>query len=310
MWLESLRGDRSPVKAGQLFDFKIEEEATGRSQHVSVLTLFLVGAECPFRCTMCDLWRYTLPHPTPVGSIAKQVREGLAHQGHATWIKLYNASNFFDVRSVPLEDLRMIADLVSGFDRVIVENHPKLLKESILEFSSRIDGKLEIAMGLETVEPNSFRFLNKQFTIDDFVLACQWFGEYDIETRAFVMLQPPLSHPRSSVDWLVQSVDFAWENHVRHVSVIPTRMGNGAMESLEKQGLFTPPTAAQLEEAFARCLERNDRGIVTVDLWDWEKLSGHCSDCRERRRQRLEEMNRLQRVAPYPSRNCRCVDLS
>src|SRR3989442_2597209 len=34
------------------------------------LTVFLSGAECPFTCSFCDLWRWTIDEPTP------QVAEG------------------------------------------------------------------------------------------------------------------------------------------------------------------------------------------------------------------------------------------
>ena len=309
-WIESLRGPRHSVSAGQLFDFALEQEAVSASKLVSVLTLFLVGAECPFRCTMCDLWKYTLKVDSPIGSIARQVADGLAHRQEATWIKLYNASNFFDVRSVPVADLMQIASMIGDFERVIVENHPRLLRDSITEFSRRIGGKLEVAMGLETIEPSSFRFLNKQFTLEEFRQACRWIEQCEIDARVFLMLQPPLSRPEQSVEWLLRSAQFAWDQHVRHVSIIPTRVGNGAMESLQAEGLFEPPTAAQLELALEKCLQQNPPGIVAVDLWDWEKLAGHCKQCQARRRQRLEEMNRLQRYVAAPSRNCNCEDLS
>ena len=38
------------------------------------LTVFLAGAECPFSCSFCDLWRYTLDGPTPLGALTTQLR--------------------------------------------------------------------------------------------------------------------------------------------------------------------------------------------------------------------------------------------
>ncbi len=34
-----------------------------------------------------------------------------------------------------------------------------------------------------------------------------------------------------------------------------------------------------------------DSSLVTVDLWDWDKLRGTCVDCSQPRRARLAEMN-------------------
>ena len=75
----------------------------------SAVTLFLAGAECVFTCVFCDLWRHTLEGPTLSGSLPGQIERGVAELGAAakaaTAIKLYNASNFFEPRAVPDEDI-------------------------------------------------------------------------------------------------------------------------------------------------------------------------------------------------------------
>ena len=45
---------------------------------VRAATLFLTGSECPWRCVMCDLWRYTTLEDTPVGAIPHQIADALA----------------------------------------------------------------------------------------------------------------------------------------------------------------------------------------------------------------------------------------
>jgi len=95
-----------------------------------VLTVLLAGAECPFTCAFCDLWRRTLDGPTPPGAIPRQLKAALRETGPlpATCAaKLYNASNFFDPRAVPPEDDAAIAALLQPFDRVTVECHPRLV---------------------------------------------------------------------------------------------------------------------------------------------------------------------------------------
>src|SRR6185503_17306815 len=39
------------------------------------LTVFLTGAECPFTCSFCDLWRWTLDGPTPPGALPAQLKQ-------------------------------------------------------------------------------------------------------------------------------------------------------------------------------------------------------------------------------------------
>ena len=76
-------------------------------------TVFLTGRECPWRCAMCDLWRYTTITDTPRGAIAAQIagaRSTLADERvPVTGLKLYNAGSFFDPRAVPEADYDEVA---------------------------------------------------------------------------------------------------------------------------------------------------------------------------------------------------------
>src|SRR6185295_13847790 len=51
----------------------IEDELTAAGAIASVATVFLTGRECPWRCVMCDLWRFTVEEDTPAGAIAAQL---------------------------------------------------------------------------------------------------------------------------------------------------------------------------------------------------------------------------------------------
>ena len=86
------------VDAAQPSGWLREEEQQSDGRRLPTLTVFLAGAECPFDCVFCDLWRHTLDRPTPRGAIPRQIATGLAAAGPPTAgaIKLYNASNFFD----------------------------------------------------------------------------------------------------------------------------------------------------------------------------------------------------------------------
>ena len=44
--------------------------------------MFLSGAECPFTCSFCDLWRWTIDGPTPPGALSIQLERIL--QAHDT----------------------------------------------------------------------------------------------------------------------------------------------------------------------------------------------------------------------------------
>jgi hypothetical protein len=46
--------------------------------------------------------------------------------------------------------------------------------------------------------------------------------------------------------------------------------------------------------------------LVTVDLWDFERLAGTCASCAASRRDRLTRMNLAQRVEPAVTVSCGC----
>ncbi len=264
-----------------------------------VTTVLLRGSECSFRCTMCDLWKSTHLGATPVGNVPAQIRAALAIPRHSEnthgspWIKLYNASNFFAPYNVPTADLPAIADLVQDFDRVIVENHPLLLSTNLADFAARLNGRLEIAMGLETVEPTALRNLNKQITVNDVHRATEKLTSQGVDVRLFVLLRPPGLSESAGIEWCLASIEAARSWGARHVSVIPVRGGNGAMEQLQADGHFEPPLASSLERVLEESVAKSSM-VITADLWDWQRLKGLCALCSQPRFQRLQRMNLTQ----------------
>ena len=116
------------------YAFLVEPERTASGAVEDVATIFLTNKECPFRCTMCDLWKYTLDERVPVGAIPAQIDHALERLPLAKHVKLYNAGNFFDAQAIPPEDHAAIAARVRHFETVIVENHPRLTDDRCVRF--------------------------------------------------------------------------------------------------------------------------------------------------------------------------------
>lgn len=334
------RGTRHPVDTAKPYAVVQEQEACGDGPPAAVTTVFLTASECPLHCVMCDLWKNTLSFPTPLGMIPQQIRQALKGRPRRGWLKLYNSGSFFDRRSIPEADYSEIAALCKGFERVIVENHPRVGARQISRFAEMLDGRLEIAVGLESVQPGMLRRLNKQMTRSDFDGFATRLRSLGIDLRVFLMLRPPWTDAAEAVRWTVLSVKHAIAYGARHISIIPARDGNGWMDDARRQGIFTPPSTDSLEQTLTQSLEcarrfsaasladeysalplfaagRGDREqamplhkphvrkrpqpIVTVDLWDWDQLAS-CAHCSRRRRERLEAMNLRQ--SPLPAIDC------
>jgi hypothetical protein len=326
--IRRLRPPKPLRRAGESMGWTSEQEPDGQGGLVSSRTYFLVGSECRFTCSMCDLWKYTLGEShTPPGSIAvqietlhEQVSKEIPESKHPEWIKLYNASNFFDPANVLPDEYDSIAKLCKGFRRVVVENHASMMaskktQDSVLRFRDLIEGRLEVAMGLETIDPNAMKWLNKSMSLEQFQKAVEFLNGEEIFVRSFVLLQPLGTRVEESVEWALKSCRQAAAWGSQRVSLIPTRSGNGFVEDVASQIGWEPPTASQLETAFNALLvspqEKGVHGarssIYTVDLWDWKTLAGTCEVCSQWRHDRLERMNQLQRVLEsHPPRACTC----
>lgn len=293
----ALRPGRNEVHPDRPYHFLHEQERGTDGALKEVNTIFLANSECPFKCVMCDLWKNTLEEPVQPGDVPIQISYALERLPQSSVIKLYNSGNFFDTKAVPPEDYEAIAGLLSGYERVIIENHPKLCGSDCLDFQQLLSGQLEIAMGLETIHPEVLPKLNKQITTENFAEAAAFLSHNDIASRAFILLNPPyLTNPAENISWAVKSVGFALDCGVSACSIIPTRTGNGAMEKLQREGHYVPPAIDALEQTFEQAL-RFEGGRIFVDLWDLQQFSD-CPHCFEERKRRLDRMNREQQIGP------------
>lgn len=274
--VRKLRPQKPIRRVGESMGFVRELEADGLGGVVIARTYFLVGSECRFTCSMCDLWKYTLEtRKTPEGSLVSQVdalhREyGLRTAGYEgcerydgstaggfggrqEWLKLYNAANFFDHWNVSSEERLAIAQRCGGFERVVVENHAALfqsraVRDEVLRFRDRLDGELEIALGLETIESESMRILNKGMRLEQFQGAVEFLMREGVHSRAFVLLGPAGVPVGESVRWAKATCEQAVAWGVERCCVIPTRGGNGWLDQGERLGYWKPPTRLELEQ--------------------------------------------------------------
>ncbi len=279
----------------------LEPERAADGRVVRTATLLLQNRECPWACLMCDLWKHTLPGPTPPGFVPAQIALGLAGLEHvAEHIKLYNSGSFFDPRAVSPDEYNVITAQLAGFRHIVVESHPRLIGARTGDFHTQLretlGATLEVAVGLETVDPVVLPRLNKGSTLDDFARAAETLHTQGIALRCFVLVRPPFQDEPAALEWAVRSTAHAFALGASVVSLIPTRAGNGAMEALRARGDWAPPSLATLERALAAGLAMG-RGRVFADTWNLP-AEGACAACLPARLSRLHDANLAQSLPP------------
>lgn len=278
----------------------LERERLASGVEVDSGVVLLTNRECPWHCVMCDLWKDTTRESVPRGAIPRQVGQAVR-----TWeaagicpaqVKLYNSGSFFDPAAVPPSDYAAVAAHLGFAQHVVVESHPLLIGERARQWRDLLGGSLEVAMGLETAQPEVLAKLNKKFDLAQFARAAAFLAAERIALRAFVLVSPPFGAPGAGVEWAVRSAEFAFACGASAVTLIPTRGGNGAMERLREAGEFVPPTLAMVEAAQAAALALRC-GRVFADTWALAPSSG-CPHCFQARRERLDRVNLTQCIEP------------
>lgn len=307
-WVLARRGPRNRVDPSRAYAAILEHECADDGTCLPTATLFLTNRECPWRCVMCDLWKNTLETTVPVGSIPSQIEAALRELGPEAaaspnrQIKLYNSGSFFDPGAIPIADHPVIAEQVAGYRRVVVECHPALVGDRVVRFQSSLASaadraqqpppELEVAIGLETVNPGALERLNKRMTVEDFRRAAAFLREHRVSLRVFLLVQPPFLDEELGAEWLRRSMVEAFDAGATVVSLIPTRLGSGALDHLAQAGQFCEPRLEALESALDYGLGLR-RGRAFADLWDLERFS-RCPECFPARRERLAAMNHRQ----------------
>jgi hypothetical protein len=294
-WIVSMRGNKNQVNLLRPYGWLVEKECTISGKIEDTGIIFLTNRECPFHCLMCDLWKNTTDQSVPVGAIPTQIEWALRQMPDIKHIKLYNSGSFFDERAIHEEDYKEIASLLKNFETVIVESHPRLINDKCLRFRDMLVPELNVALGLETVQSEILPMLNKQMTAADFSNAVSFLTEHGINSRAFILLRPPLLSESEGIYWAERSIDFAFSSGVECCTIIPVRGGNGAMDFLMKKGDFNLPDISSLEVVLEYGIGLKS-GRVFADVWDLGLFS-KCNKCINKRTDRLIKMNLSQTIA-------------
>ena len=263
-------------------------------------TAYLRNGRCPLSCVYCALYRQATGGPATGAEIAAQIRSARERLGPVAGLKLYNASSLFEPRSIRQTpaDLAAIAAEVADLDLVVVESRSEQAARAP-EFARRLDGRLEVAIGLEVADDALLRRLGKPTTVARFEEAAKGLRRAGILLRAFVLVQPPFVSPDRARALAVETFRVARRAGARVVSLLPVVSDHAPMERLRADGDFAE---ARLEDYFAAVSDCAADGgaVVLAELASLPRLPG-CAACRGARESALAALNATGRL---PSVSC------
>mgnify|MGYP001814676825 FL=1 len=257
-----------------------EESEPSPQGPIPATTVFLTASPCPIGCRMCDLHRNTLPGPVPPGAIPEQIDAALVGRPRSGWLKLYNSGNFFDPQSIPQTDYEAIARRCTDFSRLVVENHPRFGQDRLLRFRDLLAVPLEVAVGLETVQPRWLDRLGKRMTRDDFDRYAKWLSSQGVDLRVFLIIGAPGISVQESVRWVRLSIRHAVMASARHISLIPARVGEGWGGRGDRLPCLSTETLAEIQRFALRDVD--GRAMVTIDLWDIDQRDPGFNELQQR----------------------------
>ncbi|MGC2034683.1 MAG: hypothetical protein WA761_04460, partial [Thermoplasmata archaeon] len=159
----SVARERRPVpgsagSAGRYVNLWSEDEALG-DERVKAFVLILRTKGCYWAdlkgCSMCGYARDTLGRSTTPEELGEQLEHALRAYAGEPYVKIYTSGSFLDDREVgPASRERIVRAFAPSARRLLFESLPEFVEaERVAPLKEAFPGELEIALGLESTQP-------------------------------------------------------------------------------------------------------------------------------------------------------------
>ncbi len=243
-----------PDAAARYVNQWVEDEAIG-SERVRAFVLILKTRGCYWAdakgCSMCGYSKDTLGRSATPGELAEQLRRALARYRGEPYVKVYTSGSFLDDREVDPASRVAILTAFRSARRFLFETLPEFPSaETLAPLRAAFPGTLEVALGLESTDPEVLRrYVNKGSSPDEYLAAADRVRAEGASPKGYLLLKPPYLTEEESVRDVVRSVRTA-AAHFDTLSINPVHIQNGTVvEWLYHRGRYRPPWLWSVVEA-------------------------------------------------------------
>jgi radical SAM enzyme (TIGR01210 family) len=206
-------------------------------------------------CSMCGYARDTLGRSATAPELARQLGEALQRYRGEPYVKIYTSGSFLDEREVDPESRLAIARAFSGrARRLLFETLPEFVTEERLRpLTETFDGEIEVALGLESTQPEVLqRFINKGSTPEEYLAAADRVRALGLAAKGYLLLKPPYLTEREAIEDVVRSIEVA-APRFDTLSVNPVHIQNGTVVEWQfRRGRYRPPWLWSVVEVLRR----------------------------------------------------------
>jgi radical SAM enzyme (TIGR01210 family) len=303
-----------PATAARYVNLWKEPEAIG-TEPVTAFVAILRTRGCYWAdgkgCSMCGYAKDTLGRSATPEELAAQLEGILRGYRDEPYVKFYTSGSFLDDREVDGASRTAFLRAFSGrAKRLLFETLPEFLtEETVGPLRDAFAGELEIALGLESSDPEILgRFVTKGSPPSEYFAAFERARGLGVRSKAYLLLKPPYLTEHESVEDVVRSVGET-APRVDAISINPVHIQNGTVvEHLFRRGRYRPPWLWSVVDAMRRGAElRGATRLVTVPTAGGLPRGPHnCGECDRGVLEALQRASITQRFDELAALRCDC----